>query len=570
MRRRNNLASATLAEERRVDLTVDVRCPIYPPIPIPWVERMCVMCQIFSPRWFWIFPVTLFSFLTVPSAFAQSGSNLLDPGMGPGQGQGSIGSVDDGSGALDDPSLPGDEDPEPQYPGPIGRVDDRLPHFECDTCFTVPGLNEGRYQIFESVEVGDKEHLILRHVPNPAPLEDGEERETIDPDTGEPIWYIGRQAYVGPTDDEPFSDDYPVPKIDLIRIHYRNMDEIMSIPGVHAFGIGTEGFEVSIRPNAARNTDLVPLTIEGVPVKVVIEDMMQAESHQNARFRPVPAGAGIMSANPSTNRSMWAGTLGPHVVRHAGGCCLIWSLTAAHNVKLNMNDPNPTPGTVPIYQPTVSSGNLFGYVAKTFRLTPCSYSVSNDRPCLLDSAPNNPTSIYPDIAAIAHTPFGHYDAPPHNNPTGVEPTRRMQRSASSYINGPSGRIRTSRSGHRLVIWGSRTHVTSKVLTTQRAMIYKSSGKLYRVCCVDWLNAGVIGGDSGALVAFGGRGNRHVAGVLIAGGPLASLGNRRGAAFIPADHIKRAFQNAGMPFSHFWGTKSPFRSPSTRTCDPPGC
>ncbi len=98
---------------------------------------------------------------------------------------GAVGRVDDGdssppSGPTSGP-FPNDNDTQ-AYPGPLGRVDAWLPHPECDTCFTVPGIND--YQIFERVAANGREMLIPRRVPNPAPVRDNEIRETVDEEAG--------------------------------------------------------------------------------------------------------------------------------------------------------------------------------------------------------------------------------------------------------------------------------------------------------------------------------------------------------------------------------------------------
>ena len=85
------------------------------------------------------------------------------------------------------------------YSGLRGQFESRVAHDLCPDCFTVPNLGEG-YRIFESIPIGeDSEHIITRYVANPAPLEPGEVRPTVD-DDGEPLWYIGTQGYSGPQD----------------------------------------------------------------------------------------------------------------------------------------------------------------------------------------------------------------------------------------------------------------------------------------------------------------------------------------------------------------------------------
>ena len=157
----------------------------------------------------------------------------------------------------------------------LGEVYDRIPHPACPNCFTIARYcSGGRYQIFERMLVEGKEVIISRQIPNPAPLRPGEVREEFDKATGgEPVWYIEYQAYVGPTDEEPFSDKCPVPQIELQRIQWRHMDGIFGVPGVHGFGIGARGFSVSITPEHAENTALIPPTLEGIPVEVEVSSM---------------------------------------------------------------------------------------------------------------------------------------------------------------------------------------------------------------------------------------------------------------------------------------------------------
>lgn len=41
-------------------------------------------------------------------------------------------------------------------------------------------------------------------------------------------------------------------------------------------------------------------------------------------------------------------------------------------------------------------------------------------------------------------------------------------------------------------------------------------------------------------------------------------------YIKANDIMTAFRNDGYRFSHFWGTKSEYRRPSSDTCDNDDC
>ncbi len=447
-----------------------------------------------------------------------------------------------------------------EHPGPLGRVDERLPHPACDACFTVPGLNEDRYTLFESVTVDDRENLILREIPNPAPLSEGEVRETVDEETGEPLWYIGRQAYSGPYDTDVVSDELQIPLIELKRTKAQQANTIMSIPGVHRSGIGERGFVVTIAPgyDAAR----IPQTIDGVPVEVQVRDLAVAYNHANERLRPVPTGAGITSVRTGTTTLLNNGTLGPPIVRTVGGCCQIWSLTAAHVVKHQLHDPNPAAGTQAVYQPTITGSNFFGYVAHAFHLTSCGplHDVSG---CFGAGAVENSTMMNPDVAAIDPLPYGVANTYPHNTPTGTDPTRRMQKTASTYINGPSGVIRSASVRDKHSVWGSHVYDTARVSATGLTLFFHQRNHWYRICCVNQLETDNVHGDSGALVSYRGTGKRHVASLLMGGDGVSVW-------YIPAAHIKAAFNNADVHVSHFWGAKSAYRTPATQTCDPPGC
>jgi len=153
--------------------------------------------------------------------------------------KGPTGSVTDETDSTTDPT-PGGATLQSSYVGPLGRVDDRVPHTECETCFTVPGLSEERYQIFEPLDLSGEELLIPRMVPNPAPLRPNEIRERYDEETGEDIWYIGHQAFIGPTDDEQWTDTLSYSRIELQRIQMEYQEEIMGIAGVHRFGLGPD------------------------------------------------------------------------------------------------------------------------------------------------------------------------------------------------------------------------------------------------------------------------------------------------------------------------------------------
>ena len=474
----------------------------------------------------------------------------FDDDTGP-AGRGDDGDSSPPPGPISEP-FPGDDDTQ-AYPGPLGRVDERLPHPECATCFTVPGLGEGRYQIFEKVTTDDQaEILIPRRVPNPAPLREGEVRERYDEETGEDIWYIGDQGFIGPTDEEKWSDAAPLPTIELQRIQMDYQSEIMGVQGVHGFGISPTGFEVSLLPEYAHNESLLPADLDGVPLEVNLEEMVTLIGHETTRYRPVPTGAGITA---------WMqGTLGPHVVRNRdniGSCCQLWSLTASHIVK-PLDAPSPTPGTRAVYQPTVSSANTFGYVEHAFQMTPC--DTVTDPVCLREDAPLNQSYREPDVAAIDHAPYGDYHPRPFNTPEGTDPIRNMQYRHDRHVRGPSGRILTPAQDDRHKVWGSVTPAgeAEKVYKVGRIIIFESDHKAYKLCCVNVVKVVVQDGDSGALVAYSGTGRKHVAGIV-----MARETGTNYAVYIRADSIQLAFQNAGKSFSHYWGTQENYREPSTK-------
>jgi len=157
-----------------------------------------------------------------------------------------------------------------QSPFPL---DQRIPHPACANCFK---LADGTPGIFEAVPGTD--YVISRDIPDPTPLPPGEVRPDRHPETGEPLWYKGNQAFVGPTDEEPMSASLPIPLIQVKRVLYRHRDELSKIEGVYGVGIGERGILVSLRPEKRTNKRLIPDSLEGVPVYVEEEDgipMMQ-------------------------------------------------------------------------------------------------------------------------------------------------------------------------------------------------------------------------------------------------------------------------------------------------------
>ena len=219
----------------------------------------------------------LLIFLTPLSAQAD---DLLE---GTGDGIGPVGNVEDSTQDEPDPAdvTPGWKDLT-GYSGPLGRVDEYLPHEACEMCFTIP--NYDKYSIYEYAEsdMPDGAIIISREIPNPAPevMErddyDPEIGGYYDPETGERVWFIGTLAIVGPTDEEKWSPALPVSTIEMKRIKARHMIEIMDIEGVNAFGIGTEGFEVDLESKFKENRKLIPEKLEGIPVKVEIVDGLGA------------------------------------------------------------------------------------------------------------------------------------------------------------------------------------------------------------------------------------------------------------------------------------------------------
>ena len=445
------------------------------------------------------------------------------------------------------------------YAGPLGQVDNRNPHDACDTCFTIPGIGKG-YTIFESVPLSDdSEHLILRQIPNPAPLADDEERPTVD-EGGESLWYIGTQAYSGPQDTD-IAPGTTKRMIDLKRIRARNETAIQALPGVHGLGIVQGGFGVWMLPGYGHI--VVPKTIEGVPVQVFVEDPPALQGHQDTWFRPIPIGAGFNAYEGGVSGSwIGGGTLGPHIVRYIQGCCQIWSLTAAHIVKHILDDPSPPAGDVRIYQPDRIGGTLAGYVAHMFELERCGTIHDND--CFYANAVTNYMTVTPDVAAIDLLPYNVQQSPWYNTPTGTDPVRRLTTDHDSYKNGPSGVIRTATPGQWVKMWGAYSGpIEGSVFAVDRPVVLTGGQLQFKYCCLTGMNGSPIQGDSGAIVTYKGTSNRHVVGMHVGGG--AGIG-----WFIPADDIKTAMEAEGKGFHHYWGTRSGYREPANTTCDPPGC
>lgn len=445
----------------------------------------------------------------------------------------------------------------------------KVPHLACPTCFTY--ICPDCYTIFE--EIPGTGITLPRQIPNPAPLELGETRAAFDVETGLPIWYIGRQGFVGPTDEEPFSMTFPMSLIAQKRIVSRHEGEIFSIPGVHGFGIGRKGLVVHLDPQYLASEDLIPQEIEGVPVAVEVQERAKPlGSHITEKLRPVSIGAAIEGSRGN-------GTAGPPIVRTVGGTRIL-TLTAAHVVKFLDEDTFP----LSVLQPP--NGPQWGVVSHAFRLIPC--DTPADLTCTSANAPVNDTWERPDIAAIAHsTP--HFDTSPHRALTDPEDTRNgtipsespirwllsdfnpnpdLGKRKEIYINGPSGIIGSPGYGASARLWGAFSCCPTPSGSIRELVVKVSASdsqfggvrqfKQRYLCGID-LEKVPLGGDSGALVSGTGTGSRHVFGVLVGG--TGSKG-----FFVPAGDIKTAFTNSNFAFSHFWGTASGYRPPSDQQCD----
>ncbi len=435
----------------------------------------------------------------------------------------------------------------------------RVPHPACPNCFKV--AEDNRYGVYE--EVPGTGILIPRKIPDPDLLEVGETLPEFD-EEGERIWYIGHQGIVGPTDEDLVSEQLPVPKIELRRIQARHMTAIFTIRGVHGFGIRATGFSVFLDPESSENQKAIPSTLEGIPVEVVTANAPTFRSHFDLYKRPVEIADGIQP-----DGAPGIGTLGPHIVQNSPTCCKIWSLTASHVVQ-DLNAPPPIGKDV--YQAGQIAGNLWGKVAYSWSNLTC--NTVADPNCTRPSAPVNWTDQTPDIAAIAHIALNHMDGPRDDKyvPTGAEPTRKMRygRSPGSYVNGPSGIMRSPSIGTNLKMWGSHTDANNakRVTDADLVVVVSTDNQLfkYKYCCVDRLDILSVDGDSGGLIAYDGTGNRHVAGVLFAGNNDANGNPIVGTYFTKAIDIYDAFNNAHIGFHHFWGTSSGFREPAVTQCD----
>ncbi|MGH7961797.1 MAG: hypothetical protein ACRERD_08220, partial [Candidatus Binatia bacterium] len=376
----------------------------------------------------------------------------------------------------------------------------KVAHSACPECFTY--VCPECYVVFE--EVPGTGIILTREIPNPAPLEPDATRLEFDLETGLPIWYIGRQPYVGPTDEEPFSAEFPVPKIVLKRIQARHRAELASIPGVHAFGIGAKGFLVFLDPKHPENEALIPKTIEKVPVEVQMGGPFETLSHGSLRYRPVPTGVTVGAFRPEGGN---AGTTGPYIVLNSP--TRIWTLTAGHIVKR----PSESPSVVQnreVFQPapTFPAPIFWGVVAHSFQQSPCAH------PPTCTGDPANFSSVAPDVAVIAHISISHNEAPSgHTSPTNsAEPIRKMYKGTTDHVNGPSGIVQMVRQGKTIRWWGafSTPHrIQGQVTATnvETAVTDGLSGQTFKYSALDFvrLENAAAGGDSGGLVAGEGIG-----------------------------------------------------------------
>jgi hypothetical protein len=435
----------------------------------------------------------------------------------------------------------------------------RKPHPACPNCFKV----EGELGIHETVP--GTEFVITRDLPDPAPLEPGKSRDTVHPETGEPLWYKGNQAFVGPTDEEPWSTSLPIPLIQLKRIRYRHDAELRKIEGVHAIGIGEKGLLIEILPEKSANRALIPSTVEGVPVVVEETGPPIRTGHWLTYYRPVPVGAGITSTLPTAQY----GTVGPHVSRDVsdiGFCCRLYTLTAGHVIQ-DTSLPMPT-GRI-IQQP---SGYQYGFFGFMFRQTPCTGQTYLT--CLAYASPVNDTRWVPDVAAIGHDTFDYYPmAPPCSG--AEKPVRRMQHGTTSYVDGPTGIVRiptmsNCSSINCLRTWGIYAHRgAGRLRSTEVFDAVKGPGGAQQYFYEGPLDTyystvSIQPGDSGALVAW--DSSRDIIGLEFAAA-YNLFGSFLYAAYQRLDYIQLAFQRAGVSFDHYWGTGNGKLNPSYLITDP---
>lgn len=211
-----------------------------------------------------------------------------------------------------------------------------------------------------------------------------------------------------------------------------------------------------------------------------------------------------------------------------------------------------------VYQPSTSplqTANRIGTVAYAFTLTGCGPTVTEcDRRGTV-----NRTSRKPDVAAI-ETVTGVRSEPFNEALTDLDPTRRLQYTSSRHVDGPSGVIKSARVRKKVRVGGARGGaVSGRITALNQCRTLEYTFGHARVCGFTVIDAeDVLRGDSGGLVTYKGTSNRHVVGMLFAGDTGS---NDR--YVIPAQDIKTAFSRAGQAFSHYWGTRSGYRKPSTQ-------
>ena len=425
----------------------------------------------------------------------------------------------------------------------------RIPHSACPNCFTV----EGEFGIHETVPGTD--FVITRDLPDPAPLEPGKIREQVHPETGEPLWYKGNQAFVGPTDEENVSNSLPIPLIAVRRIRYRHNDELFNIEGVHSVGIGEKGLLVRIVKEKSANRRLIPAIIEGIPVIVEEGEPAVKESHGDLKYRPVPVGASIDSLVPTG----LDGSVGALVVRDIpdiGACCQTYFFTAGHAIQSTSRAPSLAYGSGKLKQ----GGEFYGYVGWMFQEVPCSGGYFS-----CSTAPLNDTRQNPDVAAIGHNGGTQgFDPYPAYSPCmgAAKPVRRMVYGSGTnqWVNGPTGILRipsfSSCPGNCLKNWGVSSHGTTGTLIAGDIIQYVSDAFYwYKEGPYDMANYSSAGGDSGALIAW--DGSRDIVGLHIA----TSVDPPFRKVYIRLDFAKMAFARAGVSFDHFWGTSGGVSSSS---------
>ena len=418
----------------------------------------------------------------------------------------------------------------------------RIPHPACPNCFKV----EGEFGINETVP--GTAHVITRDIPDPDPLEPGEIRTARHPETGEPLWYKGRQPFVGPTDEDNVSASLSVPMIAVKRIKYKHEDELFKIPGVHAVGIGETGIIVSLRPEMRANRSLIPSSVGGIPIIVEEAESSREASHELTWYRPVPIGASIAN-------SLGAASVGPHVSRDindVGRCCALYTLTVSH-----FFGPQHLPPTgTTIYQPQGST-LPYGFYGFRFPQTAC---FGTQAFCESNGVIND-TRFNPDVAVIGHPgccgPSFNDDFPmPSPCSTAGKPVRRMVYGSGSnqYVDGPTGIIRIptmSNCSSCLKNWGKTAHGTQGGLTattiTEAVQSAFDPQVWHRQGPMERSSANAYPGDSGGLVAW--NQTRDVVGLVV--GSHIDLSGLY-TAYTRADYVKTAFFRAGVSFDHYWG------------------